>query len=111
MAAIRHPNVVLFMGVCLEPACLVTEWCSRGSVFDILVKARKNPNLGAQLHSHRPHILHRYILWAHPLSPCSAPLAGLQSEVVKSYHCKLLCSVCLDAQSCAPYAILGIYSG
>lgn len=78
MAAIRHPNVVLFMGVCLEPACMVTEWCSRGSVYDILVKARKNPALGAQLdwprrlsmaldaakgmlqlHSHRPHILHR----------------------------------------------------
>ena len=78
MAAIRHPNVVLFMGVCLEPACMVTEWCARGSVFDILVKARNNPSLAAQLdgprrlamaldaakgmlqlHSHRPHILHR----------------------------------------------------
>ncbi|KAK9807281.1 hypothetical protein WJX73_007482 [Symbiochloris irregularis] len=78
MASIRHPNVVLFMGVCLQPACLVTEWCSRGSVYDILAKARKNPALAAQLewprrlaialdaakgmlqlHSHRPVILHR----------------------------------------------------
>lgn len=25
MAAIRHPNVVLFMGVCLDPPCMVTE--------------------------------------------------------------------------------------
>ena len=25
LSAIRHPNVVLFMGVCLEPPCLVTE--------------------------------------------------------------------------------------
>lgn len=92
MAAIRHPNVVLFMGVCLEPACMVTEWCSRGSVYDILVKARKNPALGAQLdwprrlsmaldaakgmlqlHSHRPHILHRYAI--RPLTRAPAPCA------------------------------------
>ena len=25
MSAIRHPNVVLFMGVCLDPPCMVTE--------------------------------------------------------------------------------------
>lgn len=28
VAAIRHPNVVLFMGVCLDPPCMVTEWCA-----------------------------------------------------------------------------------
>ena len=27
MSAIRHPNVVLFMGVCLDPPCMVTEVC------------------------------------------------------------------------------------
>ncbi len=30
MVAIRHPNVVLFMGLCMDPACMVTEFCSRG---------------------------------------------------------------------------------
>ena len=53
MAAIRHPNVVLFMGVCLEPPCMVTEWCSRGSLYDVLQKvrntARNTPGLAAQL--------------------------------------------------------------
>lgn len=27
MAALRHPNVVMFLGVCLEPPCMVAEVC------------------------------------------------------------------------------------
>ncbi len=49
MAALRHPNIVLFMGVCLDPPCVVSEWCARGSLFDVLTKARKNPALAPQL--------------------------------------------------------------
>ena len=49
MAALRHPNIVLFMGVCLDPPCVVSEWCARGSLFDVLSKARKNPALAPQL--------------------------------------------------------------
>ncbi len=49
MAALRHPNVVLFMGVCLEPPCVVSEWCARGSLFDVLIKARSTPALAPQL--------------------------------------------------------------
>ncbi|KAK9862943.1 hypothetical protein WJX84_012116 [Apatococcus fuscideae] len=78
MIAIRHPNVVLFMGLCMDPPCMVTEFCARGSLYDVLTKARAVPQLGAQLdwtrrlnialdaakgmlqlHSHRPPILHR----------------------------------------------------
>eukprot|EP00026_Physarum_polycephalum_P000640 Phypoly_transcript_00641.p1 GENE.Phypoly_transcript_00641~~Phypoly_transcript_00641.p1 ORF type:complete len:1297 (+),score=194.44 Phypoly_transcript_00641:293-4183(+) len=38
MTGLRHPNIVLFMGVCLEPAniCIVTELMQKGSLFDIL---------------------------------------------------------------------------
>ena len=49
MAALRHPNIVLFMGVCLDPPCVVSEWCARGSLFDVLQKARKNTTLAPQL--------------------------------------------------------------
>lgn len=49
MAALRHPNIVLFMGVCLDPPCVVSEWCARGSLFDVLQKARKNSALAPQL--------------------------------------------------------------
>ncbi|KAL0047223.1 hypothetical protein WJX82_010034 [Trebouxia sp. C0006] len=78
MSAIRHPNVVLFMGVCLDPPCMVTEFCARGSMFDVLAKARTSALLAQQLdwpkrvsmaldaakgmlqlHSHKPPILHR----------------------------------------------------
>jgi hypothetical protein len=40
MASLRHPNIVLFMGICLEPPCVVTEFCVHGSLFDVLAKVR-----------------------------------------------------------------------
>ena len=49
MSAIRHPNVVLFMGLCLEPPCIVTEFCARGSLYDVLKKARSTPAFAQQL--------------------------------------------------------------
>ena len=39
MAAIRHPNVVMFMGLCLAPVCVVIEFCPRGSLSDVIQKA------------------------------------------------------------------------
>ena len=35
---LRHPNVVLYMGVCLKQphVCIVTEWCERGSLHDLI---------------------------------------------------------------------------
>eukprot|EP00884_Botryococcus_braunii_P012406 jgi/Botrbrau1/21166/Bobra.0061s0059.2 len=41
-ASLRHPNTVLLMGLCLDPPCLVTEYCSRGSVLDVLQRARED---------------------------------------------------------------------
>ena len=49
MASLRHPNVVMFMGLCLEPPCIVTEFCARGSLFDVLRKARSSPPFAQQL--------------------------------------------------------------
>ena len=49
MASLRHPNVVMFMGMCLEPPCIVTEFCARGSLFDVLRKARTSPAFAQQL--------------------------------------------------------------
>lgn len=49
MASLRHPNVVMFMGLCLEPPCIVTQFCARGSLFDVLRKARTSPPFAQQL--------------------------------------------------------------
>jgi serine/threonine protein kinase len=72
MARLRHPNIVLLMGATSEPLCLVTEFCARGSLFDILHspsitldwKLRLNIALDAArgmayLHSNSPPIIHR----------------------------------------------------
>jgi len=38
LSQLRHPNIVLYIGACtkLPNVCIVMEWCSRGSLFDIL---------------------------------------------------------------------------
>lgn len=38
LSQLRHPNVVLYIGACLEKpnVAVVTEWCDRGSLFDLL---------------------------------------------------------------------------
>ena len=48
-----HADVVLFMGMVLDPPMIVSEWCSRGSVYDILQKASRTRALAAHLTWHR----------------------------------------------------------
>ena len=38
LSQLRHPNVVLYLGCCTKPpnVCIVTEWCAKGSVFDLI---------------------------------------------------------------------------
>lgn len=40
MSAMRHPNIIQFMGICTMPAAVVTEYCARGSLADVLRTAR-----------------------------------------------------------------------
>ena len=72
MTKLTHPNVVRFMGVCPSPLCLVTEFCPRGNLFDLLhnvdlalpLQRRLQMALDAArgmafLHNHTPVIIHR----------------------------------------------------
>jgi len=72
MTRLRHPNIVLFMGVVTEPLSLVTEFCSRGNLFDLLHNPkipltwslRQQMALDAArgmnfLHTSQPIIIHR----------------------------------------------------
>ena len=49
MASMRHPNVVMYLGLCMDPPCVVTEYCARGSLNDVLKRARQMPALASQL--------------------------------------------------------------
>jgi hypothetical protein len=53
MASLRHPNVLTFLAICKSPPCLVSEYCVRGSLFELLREARGSPALEKQLHWHR----------------------------------------------------------
>jgi serine/threonine protein kinase len=74
MCALRHPNIVLFMGACteVENLCLVMEYCDKGSLFEILHDQSQSIDFTRilhvlvsackgmmYLHLHDPPILHR----------------------------------------------------
>ncbi|KAK9868869.1 hypothetical protein WJX84_005074 [Apatococcus fuscideae] len=78
MATLRHPNVVMFLGVCTQPPCVITEFCARGSMLDALQRAHKSQAMAMELdwrkrlsmaldaakgmhylHSSQPPIVHR----------------------------------------------------
>lgn len=75
---LRHPNIVLFMGISVQPTkvCIVTELMARGNVRDLLVGTPKGKQIRldwslrqqwaldtaqgmAYLHSHNPPMIHR----------------------------------------------------
>lgn len=78
MASLRHPSIVMFMGVCTFPPCLVTEYCSRGDLTGLLMAAKRDDATAKTLtwslrlrmateaaqgmlflHNHRPQVVHR----------------------------------------------------
>lgn len=48
MAALCHPTVLAFYGLCLRPPLLISEYCAHGSVFDILQATRASPEMAQQ---------------------------------------------------------------
>ncbi|PRW60943.1 Serine threonine- kinase CTR1 [Chlorella sorokiniana] len=78
VADVHHPHCLAFMGICLEPPCLVTEYCAQGSLYDALKQAATGGAIYEQLtwarrlsllwgtakgmaalHGHSPPIIHR----------------------------------------------------
>ncbi|PRW39272.1 Serine threonine- kinase CTR1 [Chlorella sorokiniana] len=49
MNRMRHPNIVQFLGLVTVPPALVTEYCSRGSLYSCLAAAHDYPAAAAQL--------------------------------------------------------------
>ena len=69
---LRHPNIILFIGACNEPLCIVTELAERGCLLDVIHQSPeemtfmriKSLSLDAArglayLHNQAPPILHR----------------------------------------------------
>ena len=49
MATVRHPNMVSYLGLCMHPPCIVTEYCAGGSLYNVLKWARQRPLLTSKL--------------------------------------------------------------
>eukprot|EP00884_Botryococcus_braunii_P001870 jgi/Botrbrau1/11684/Bobra.0195s0015.1 len=75
ISKLRHPHVMMFMGWCPEIPCIITEWCSKGSLACVLKQAAETGTqtlswacrlriaLGIAkgmlyLHTHEPPIVH-----------------------------------------------------
>lgn len=78
LASLRYPNIVSFLGICTSPPCIVTEYCSRGSLTGVLMRAKEDSAFARMLtwerrlemaldaafgmlylHTRSPHIVHR----------------------------------------------------
>ena len=47
LSKLRHPNITLLLGVCMKPRyCILTEFVSCGSLFDLIHRHREIPNWG-----------------------------------------------------------------
>jgi len=72
LTRLHHPNIVLFMGACKDPLCIITEYAERGSLYEVVRKTPKalTPQMIRKLaldvlrgliyiHTRKPSILHR----------------------------------------------------
>jgi serine/threonine protein kinase len=50
MPHLQHPNIVLFIGTCSDPVCIVTEFCHGGNLFDLL--ANKSIDFDDNIRAH-----------------------------------------------------------
>ena len=67
------------VGVCREPPCLVTEYCQRGSLTDVLAEGRRDPAVAAQLTWHR-----RLLMVGCLLLCCLRGLAGTEALLLQA---------------------------
>jgi hypothetical protein len=79
MASLRHPSIVMYLGVCLDPPAVVTEYCARGErLLGVrgAVWAVEAPTRGANSTAACPFMLTLVAVPALPLPPphCSAAL-------------------------------------
>lgn len=49
MAGLRHPNTVLFLGSCAFPPGILTEYCLKGSLHEVLQQAKDSPACASEL--------------------------------------------------------------
>jgi hypothetical protein len=48
-----HPNVVLFMGVCVRPPAVITEFCESGSLNSLLAEVSTHNRAFSNVHAHQ----------------------------------------------------------
>ena len=102
MAAMRHPNVVLFLGICIESPAIITEYCARGSLYEVIQKWNQGKEVanwlrrlgmvldaakGMQyLHSCSPPLIHRDLKTPNLLVDKNYIVKVRECRVSAAYH-------------------------
>ncbi|CAH0487518.1 hypothetical protein KXD40_001564 [Peronospora effusa] len=84
MGSLRHPNTVLFMGACLQEDyfCIVSEFCTRGSLFNVLHAPKASPSRRYKNKGSEP------VARTHSASSASGPSTTSDAEVKKKVNLK-----------------------
>ena len=65
LKGVRHPNVLFFRGICLNPPMIITELCEHGSVSDVitLTVRMSQPNSTLMLSADKRAMLEEHMQW------------------------------------------------
>jgi serine/threonine-protein kinase CTR1 len=66
LKGIRHPNVLFFRGICVNPPMIITELCEHGSVSDViqLTVRISQPNSTILVSAEKREQIHEHMQWA-----------------------------------------------
>ena len=87
LKGIRHPNVLFFRGLCLQPPMIITELCDHGSVSDVIELTNRMGNPDALFSISDDKRIMYNVRCAHvPLLSCSAAKACGLRAASEMYH-------------------------
>ena len=85
MASLRHPNVLSFLGICTYPPCLISEFCPRGSLDELLREARTSLAAAAGLSwKRRLHMVGAAFWWGSKWCRMLMLMGGCHARFVKA---------------------------
>jgi len=86
---LRHPNVVMLLGICQRPACMVLELMHRGSLNDILQSPKYSKQVDIPLSVRIATDIARGMAYLHSLSIIHRDLKSFNILIDLSWNAKV----------------------
>jgi len=92
---LRHPNVVMLIGICVQPACMVLELMQRGSLNDVLQSAEYQRQLDSILSLRIATDIARGMAYLHSMSVIHRDLKSFNILLDANWTAKVSCNLAL----------------